>query len=66
MITDRQIKGAISKAEAGQKRIELRDDGERGAGRLVLIIRRLRARIISEWYAIYHQNEKRLLTKIGG
>ena len=65
MITDRQIKGAISKAEAGQRRIVLRDSGERGAGRLVLIVRKLKARIVSEWYAIFFRDEKRRLTKIG-
>ena len=65
MITDRQIKGAISKAEAGRRRVELRDSGDRGAGRLVLVVRKLKARIVSEWYAVYYRDEKRRLTKIG-
>lgn len=65
MITDRQIKGAISKAEAGCRRTELRDSGDRGAGRLVLIVRRLKVRIVSEWYAVYYREKERRLTKIG-
>ena len=65
MLTDRQIKGAISKAETGVGRTELRDDGDRGAGRLVLVIRKLKARIVSEWYAVYYNSGRRLLTKIG-
>ncbi len=65
MITDRQIKAAISEASLGKRRIELRDNGDRGAGRLVLLIRRSKRRVVSEWYAFYYSNSKRQLTKIG-
>jgi hypothetical protein len=40
MITESKIKTAIRRVAAGEKpRLELRDSGPRGAGRLVLIVR---------------------------
>ena len=74
MITDRQIKSAVAAIENGRQRVELRDPGVKGAGRLLLVVRRSkqtpidaqnRATIINEWYAVYHRGGKRKLTKIG-
>jgi integrase len=65
MITDSQIKSAIKETQKGRLRVELRDDGERGAGRLALIVRRLERHTACEWYALYHRGENRRLTKIG-
>jgi soluble lytic murein transglycosylase-like protein len=61
MITEAQIKAAIRAAAAGKPRVELRDDGPRGAGRLVLIARGSTA----EWYACWHRDGKRAMSKLG-
>jgi hypothetical protein len=53
MITDRQVQKAIPEAPAsGKKSIELKDPGERGAGRLALIVRALANGVVAEWYAV--------------
>jgi integrase len=66
MITESQIKAAVRRVTAGETpRIDLRDDGERGAGRLALIVRRLGAKVATEWYAIYYRDGKRSLSKVG-
>jgi integrase len=65
MITENQIKAAIRNAPASGKRsTQLTDDGERGAGRLALLIRPVKNRIVAEWYAVYHRDGKRVTTKI--
>jgi hypothetical protein len=61
MITEHQIKVAIRAAAAGKPRVELRDDGPRGAGRLVLIARGPTA----EWYACWHRDGRRQMSKLG-
>ena len=49
MITDKQIQKALREAPAsGQKVIELRDDGERGSGRLVMMVKPRKARVTAE------------------
>lgn len=65
MITDSQIKAAIKRVRTSKVRVELRDDGDRGGGRLTLIVRSVGRRITSEWYALYYRNSKRRLTKLG-
>jgi hypothetical protein len=66
MITEAQIRSAIKRIAAGEKtRIDLKDDGERGAGRLALVCRRMKTRIATEWYAIYYRKGRRALSKIG-
>jgi integrase len=66
MITDSQIKSAIRRIAAGEKpRIDLKDDGERGAGRLALVCRRMKTRIATEWYAVYYRKGRRALSKVG-
>jgi integrase len=65
MITLGKIDAAVKRVRASKKRIELRDVGERGGGRLVFIGRSLRGSARFEWYAIYHRDNKRRMTKIG-
>jgi integrase len=66
VITDSQIKSAIKRIASGKKtRIELRDAGERGAGRLMMILRKLGERVATEWYAVYYRSGKRAMTKLG-
>ena len=65
MITDSQIKSAIKRAKSGNRRIELRDPGERGGGRLALVVRGLTSHAACEWYALYYRDGKRHLVKMG-
>src|SRR5882672_268731 len=65
MITDKQIQKAIREAPAGGKERELRDDGERGAGRLVLVIKPRTGRVTAEFYAVYYRGGRRAKAKLG-
>ncbi|MEZ5831985.1 MAG: hypothetical protein R3D05_12475 [Dongiaceae bacterium] len=65
MITDSQIKAAIKCAGTNKSRIELRDNGDRGGGRLTLVVRNFRTKVTCEWYALYYRDGKRRLTKLG-
>lgn len=66
MITDLSIKNAIGSVTAGRKpRVELKDGGERGAGRLVLVVRLCTRRTAAEWYAQWYREGRRCLTKMG-
>ena len=66
MINDSQIKAAFRRVKTGEiKRIELREGGDRGAGRLALFVRYSGRRVVAEWYAIYHRNKRRITSKIG-
>lgn len=66
MITDQSIKKALRDAPtSGKASIELTDDGARGAGRLKLIIRVTKTRLIVEWYAQWYENGKPTKVKIG-
>jgi hypothetical protein len=66
MITESQIKAAIRTAPSiVHGRLELRDSGDRGDGRLALLVRVMRERVIAEWYAIYYLDRKRSMAKIG-
>jgi integrase len=65
MITDSQIKAAIKRVNAGKSRVELRDNGDRGSGRLTLVVRNFRTQVACEWYALYYRDGKRRFTKLG-
>jgi integrase len=66
MITEMQIKSAAKRVlTSGERSIELKDDGERGAGRLAALIRPMKSRIAVEWYAVWYRDGKRKSTKIG-
>ena len=66
MITDRQVQKVIREASAsGKKSIELKDPGERGAGRLTIIIRPRAGRVSAEWFAIYYVAGSRKMAKLG-
>jgi hypothetical protein len=52
MLSEAAIKSGIKSAPtSGKAKIELRDGGERGAGRLMLLIRVGRNRITAEWFS---------------
>jgi hypothetical protein len=65
MITDSRIKAAIKRSRTSKSRIELRDNGDRGGGRLTLVVRNFRTHITCEWYALYYRDGKRRFTKLG-
>jgi integrase len=66
MITESQIKAAIRKAAASPgKTIELKDGGERGAGRLALQVRGRQTHTSVEFYAVWHRSGRRAYVKIG-
>jgi integrase len=66
MISESQIRAAVRKVAAKEKPVVmLRDDGARGAGRLVFRARRSDDNIISEFYAVYFRAGRRATTKIG-
>jgi integrase len=65
MIIDSQIKAAIKRVNAGTSRVELRDNGDRGSGRLTLVVRNFRTQITCEWYALFYRDGKRRLAKLG-
>jgi integrase len=68
MITEKQIQKAVRQASAGggKDSIVLRDDGERGSGRLVIVLTpRLGGRVSAEWYAFFHRQGKRVKAKLG-
>jgi integrase len=65
MITDKQLQKAMREAPGVGKVIELRDDGERGSGRLVMMVKPRQARVTAEWYAVFHYNGRRAKAKIG-
>jgi hypothetical protein len=65
MTTEKQIRSSLRNAPtSGRKSIQLTDDGERGAGRLALLIRPFKDRVTAVWYALYYRNGKRVSTKI--
>jgi integrase len=65
-MTDRGIRAATTSVKSGRVRqIELRDDGERGAGRLVFLVRANKAGCSSEFYGAWHRDGRRRLTKLG-
>src|SRR5271154_6911324 len=65
MITDKQIQKALRDATANKKSIELKDPGERGAGRLAIVIRPMATRVAAEWYAVFYRDGMRTAAKLG-
>jgi integrase len=66
MITEKQIRKALRNAPAsGKGAIELRDHGERGAGRLVIIVKPRTGRVTAEWYAVFFRRGMRAKAKLG-
>jgi hypothetical protein len=68
MITESKIKAALRAATTADKpRLELRDGGMRGAGRLVLIIRGNgdAEAPTSEFYACWYRDGHRRMLKLG-
>jgi hypothetical protein len=66
MITESQIKAAVRAAITGKPRTELHDRGARGAGRLVLTVRRNGdAPPMAEFYACWYRSGKRVMSKLG-
>ncbi len=65
MITDKQIQKALRDAAASKKTIELKDPGERGAGRLAIVIRPMATRVAAEWYAVFYRAGRRVTAKLG-
>src|SRR5271169_2871768 len=65
MITDKQIQKALRDAAARKKSIELKDPGERGAGRLAIVIRPMATRVAAEWYAVFYRDGRRSTAKLG-
>ena len=66
MITQSQIDGAFRRAAALPvgKKIEIKDDGEQGAGRLALILRRGKNEVTAHWFALWWRSGRRQYTKI--
>lgn len=66
MITEASIKSALRNVTtSGKSRIELKDDGERGTGRLTLLVRQLKNGVTAEWYAMFWRDGKRQMIKLG-
>jgi integrase len=65
MITDKQIQKAIRQAPDGGKKIELRDPGPRGSGRLTVVVRSFPGHVAAEWYAVYYRGGRRCMAKLG-
>ena len=55
--------GFVERGDAD--RLELTDPAERGAGRLILIVRRHKSRISSEWYVQWYRSGTKISTKLG-
>lgn len=64
-LTDGQIRNAIKRVEKTKKQETLTDGEGRGVGRLVLIIKPMPTRTVSNWYAQQWINNTRRLSKIG-
>jgi integrase len=66
LITELAIRATISGVVEGKRpSAELRDQGERGAGRLALFVRRTKNRVTSEWYATWTRAGRRMTAKMG-
>jgi hypothetical protein len=65
MITEAAIKAALLAAPRIKKTVELKDGGERGAGRLVLAVRPFDSRVVAEWYAYSYRGGRRTSVKLG-
>lgn len=64
-LTDGQIRNAIKRVEKTRKQETLTDGEGRGTGRLLLIIKAMPTRVVSNWYAQQWISNKRRLSKMG-
>jgi hypothetical protein len=66
LITQSQIDGAFRRAGTLRvgKKIEIKDDGEQGGGRLVLILRRGKDDVTAHWFALWWRSGRRQYSKI--
>lgn len=64
-LTDGQIRSAIKRVEKTKKQETLADGEGRGTGRLILVIKPMPTRIVTNWYAQQWINNKRRLSKMG-
>lgn len=66
MMTDRQIRAAITSVVRGQQaQIQLKDEGPRGGGRLTLLVRPTKMAPSAEFYATWYRDGERRSTKLG-
>lgn len=65
MLTDIAIKNAIRSCVAASATVTLTDGGQRGGGRLTLLVRPMSQHPTAEWYAAWYRDGRRHLTKIG-
>lgn len=64
-LTDGQIRNAIKRVEKTKKQETLTDGEGKGTGRLILVIKPMPTRTVSNWYAQQWINNKRRLSKMG-
>lgn len=64
-LTDGQIRNAIKRVEKSKKQETLVDGEGRGTGRLILVIKPMPTRTVSNWYAQQWISNKRRLSKMG-
>lgn len=64
-LTDGQIRNAIKRVEKTKKQETLTDGEGRGVGRLILVIKPMPTRTVSNWYAQQWISNKRRLSKMG-
>ncbi|QIW86698.1 site-specific integrase [Klebsiella phage LASTA] len=64
-LTDGQIKNALKRVAKSQKPETLADGEGRGTGRLVLVIKPMPTRVMSNWFAQQWLEGKRKLKKLG-
>ena len=65
MITQSQIDASFRRVRMTRKRVEIKDQGGRGEGRLWLIVRPVGSQPMAEWYAVFHRGGKRSMVKVG-
>jgi hypothetical protein len=63
-VTPRHVASQPVTRNPAQSR-EFRDHGERGAGRLRLVVKPRAGRVTAEWYAVYYLGGKRAKAKPG-
>lgn len=64
-LTDGQIRNAIKRVEKTKKQETLTDGEGKGTGRLILVIKPMPTRTVSNWYAQQWISNKRCLSKMG-
>lgn len=64
-LTDGQIRNAIKRVDKSKKQETLTDGEGKGVGRLILVIKPMPTRVVSNWYAQQWIDNKRRLSKMG-